>query len=143
MAHPPPPQGWRVVAGGIRGVRQKVPRPQQLRGQGQAQVNAEKGLAQGGPQGTWPHCRKPGQAQGFVLHHHMGISCPVSLPEPRSSTGAQEDSTVCQGGPRRGATAPQPVLSALARTGQAVGHCMSLHSQERLCQCPIPVQVAV
>ena len=67
MARPSSLQGRGVVAGGIRGVRQGVPRPQQLRGQGQAQVNAGKGPSQGGPHGTWPHRRQPGQPQGQTL----------------------------------------------------------------------------
>ncbi|XP_074461105.1 src-like-adapter 2 isoform X3 [Larus michahellis] len=71
-AAPRPLRGWGVVAGGIRGVWQGVPHPQQLRGQGQAQVAvrgrqpAEGGGAAapaGQPQWVLPDTGEPDQAR--------------------------------------------------------------------------------
>ena len=88
------------------------------------------------PQRAWPTPRpNPG--------HRAGTSCPVSLPGPWSSAGAQGGSTACRGVPTMRAAAPRAVPSTPAGAGGALGCWVSLGSQERLCQRPLPVQVAV
>ncbi|XP_053937631.1 src-like-adapter 2 isoform X5 [Cuculus canorus] len=63
-AAPRPLRGRGVVAGAFPGVWQGVPGPQQLRGQGQAQVNVGKDPSLDEPQGPRPQYRERGQPRG-------------------------------------------------------------------------------
>lgn len=137
MAHPSSPQGWGVVAGGIRGVWQGVPHPQQLCGQDQAQVNAEKDLSQGGPWGTWLHHRTwptlrpdsghcsgtscPEQCWGLGRWHGM-LECPQDMPQ------------LGQDGPR-GAGCPWQPGEALPVPTVRTGGCMRASAGRRRRSC--------
>ncbi|XP_040464255.1 src-like-adapter 2 isoform X1 [Falco naumanni] len=129
MAHPPYLQGWGVVAGGVRGVWQGVPHPQQLRGQDQVQASDGKGLSQDRPQRTRPYHREPGQLQGQTL-------APVPAQRaPFLSLGCGAVLGLGEAAQQLCTATPRAALSAPGGAGQALGHCwVSLHSQERLCQ---------